>query len=392
MRTIKNNLVPEALEKHLIEIYKHLHKHPELSLEEHQTQNFIVEQLEKIGVPYKKMAGTGVCAEIKGDRAGKTVLLRCDMDALPISEQTDLPYASTIDNVMHACGHDAHVTLGLGVATILNENKHRLNGTLKIMFQPSEEVQPGGALPMIREGILENPTVDIALGFHTNPFLLPGKFETKPGYMLANSDTVRIKIKGKGGHAAAPDQAIDAIAMAGQFLTDIQKIVSRQVSPLDPAVITFGHIVGGTTSNVITDEVYLAGTVRTIKEETQTKIEQQMEQLLKSITTFWGGDYEYDFAKGHPASWNDEEIVNQVMESATKCFADDCFITLDNPYLSGDDFSRLASEVPAAFVYWGTGFSDRENYPWHHPKYTLNLDSIKYGVTLATQSIYDILT
>src|SRR5699024_6093054 len=184
------------------------------------------------------------------------------------------------------------------------------------------------------------------------PFLLPGKFETRDGYMLANSDRVYITIVGKGGHAASPHQTADAIALAGQFLSDVQNIVGRQISPLDPSVMTFGKILGGTKSNLITGSVELSGTVRTINPETQSKIMEKMESLLQSIADFWGGSYEYNYQKGYPSSWNEKETVDIVRGAAKKSLGEDSVINIDNPYLSVDDFSYLSHEVPSAFVYW----------------------------------------
>lgn len=383
--------IEKQLGSYLTQTYKHLHEHPELSAEEYETQAFITNELDRMGIPYQKMAKTGVCAVLEGAEPGKTILLRCDIDALPIDEQTGLAYASTKPGVMHACGHDAHTTIGLGVLSVLKERLSEWKGTVKIMFQPSEEVQPGGAKPMIDEGILENPTVDAGLCLHTNPFLAPGKFEMRKGYMLANTDRVYISLIGKGGHAAAPQQGIDAIAMAGQFITGIQNIVSRQTSPLDNAVITFGTINGGTTSNVMCDRVDIAGTVRTIRTETQDKIIAQIEQLLKSVTDFWGGDYTYNYSKGYPASWNDPELTDVVATAIQSAFGEDKVVENEHPYMSGDDFSVVAQAVPSVFMYWGTGSDEKENFPWHNAYYHVNLEALKYGVATAVESITALL-
>lgn len=386
-----HHLVNAKLENYLVETYKHLHQHPELSGNEHQTQAFIIQELEKLGIPYKIMAGTGICAQIQGDLPGKCILIREDMDALPIEEQTNLEYASRNHGAMHACGHDAHITLGLGVATLLQGKRSELKGTVKIMFQPSEESHPGGAKPMIEEGILNNPKVDAAIGFHTNPFLLPGKFELKEGYMLANSDRVYITVLGKGGHAAAPHQSIDPVAMVGQFLAGVQNIPGRQIAPVDPGVITFGSIHGGTKSNVIADRVELAGTVRTINPETQEIIKNKLEALLQSVASYWGGSYEFKYVKGYPAAWNDNQMTDLVRQTAKSIIGEDSIVELDHPYLSGDDFAYLSREVPSVFVYWGTGSNEKENFPWHHAKFHVNVDAFKYGVTLATQTILNFL-
>ncbi|MGE6376928.1 M20 metallopeptidase family protein [Peribacillus muralis] len=388
---ISMNDIKEKYESYLQHVYKHLHQYPELSTEEYETQRFIENELQKLHIPYRKMANTGVCAEIHGKQPGKTILLRSDMDALPISEQTNLEYASKIEGAMHACGHDAHITVGLGVGAFLQKRKAELKGTVKIMFQPSEEVHPGGAVRMIEEGVLENPKVDAAICVHTNPYLLPGQFEVKDGYMLASSDRIYISLIGKGGHAAAPHQSVDAIAMAGQFISSIQNIVARQVSPLDKAVVTIGEIKGGYTSNAIADRVDLAGTVRTIDKGTQDAIEAKIEALLHSITNFWGGTYTYEFERGYPATRNDRHMTRLAIDAALTSIGKNSMIELENPYMSGDDFVYLSQSVPSVFIYWGTGTEDKECFPWHHPKFHVNLTSLNYGVALTTQLILSYL-
>ncbi|MFD9628770.1 M20 metallopeptidase family protein [Peribacillus muralis] len=390
-KEISLNYIEEKLETYLQSVYKHLHQYPELSAHEFETQKFIETELVKLNIPYRKTANTGICAEIHGDQPGKTILLRSDIDALPITEQTKLDYSSKKEGAMHACGHDAHITVGLGVGALLQEKKTKLKGTLKLVFQPSEEVHPGGAIRMIEEGVLENPKVDAAIGIHTNPYLSPGQFEVKDGYMLASSDRIYISLIGEGGHAAAPHHSVDAVAMAGQFISSIQNIVARQVSPLDNAVITIGRIEGGYTSNAISDRVDLAGTVRTIKKETQDAIDAKIEALLQSITNFWGGTYTYEYERGYPAIWNDARMTQLAKKAAETCIGKNSMVELENPYMSGDDFVYFAQSIPSVFIYWGTGMDDQEKFPWHHPKFRVNLLSLKYGVALASQMILTFL-
>lgn len=387
MQTINIEEIQAQLADYLMETYKHLHRFPEPSNEEWNTQQFIIEQLEKGQIPYRIMARTGICAEIKGTHPGKTILLRADMDALEIKEETNLPYASQKEGLMHACGHDAHVTVGLGVAWLLQQRADHLKGTVKIMFQPAEEKPPGGALTMMEEGILENPRVDAVIGIHTNPYLPAGQFGLKDGYILAASDRIFITLIGKGGHAAAPHEGVDAIAMAGQFLASIQNVVSRQVSPLEPAVVTIGKIVGGTRANIMADRVVLEGTVRTIHEETRTRIEEKIGKLLQGITDFWGGTFKYEFLRGYPPTWNDKEMTNLIRASVEECLGTENIVELEHCLMSGDDFAYLAKEAPAVFIEWGTGSDEWEGYPWHHPKFQVNLQALPYGVAVVTQSI-----
>lgn len=387
MESINIEEIRTQLADYLSEIYKHLHQYPEPSNEEWNTQQFIIEQLEQHQIKYRIMAQTGICAEIRGAHPGKTILLRADMDALEIKEETNLPYASKREGLMHACGHDSHVTVGLGVARLLQQRADSLKGTVKIMFQPAEEKPPGGALTMIEEGILQNPRVDAVIGIHTNPYLPAGQFGLKDGYILAASDRIFITLIGKGGHAAAPHEGVDAIAMAGQFLASVQNVVSRQVSPLDPAVVTIGKIEGGTRANVLADRVVLQGTVRAIREETRTMIEEKIGRLLEGITNYWGGSYTYEFQRGYPPTWNDKAMTNLIRASVEECLGTENIVELEDCLMSGDDFAYLAKEVPAVFIEWGTGSDEGKGYPWHHPKFQVNLEALPFGVAVVTQSI-----
>ncbi|MGG4498898.1 M20 metallopeptidase family protein [Brevibacillus reuszeri] len=391
MGTILVEDIRNQLANYLTEVYKHLHQHPEPSNHEWETQKYIIRELEDNQIPYKVMAETGVCAEIRGAKAGKTILLRADMDALEIMEDTGLPYASQKDGLMHACGHDAHVAVGLGVAKLLGQRADDLCGTVKIMFQPAEEKPPGGAMRMIKEGILENPKVDAVIGIHTNPHLPAGQFGLIDGCILAASDRIFITLSGKGGHAAAPHEGIDAIAMAGQFLANIQNIVSRQVSPTDPAVVTIGKIAGGTRPNVLADRVVLEGTARAIREETRDLLAEKIEKALLGVTEYWGGSFMYEYVKGYPPTWNDKSMTDLIRKAVEECMGKENIYEMENCLMSGDDFAYLAKEAPSVFIEWGTGTPELDNYPWHHPKFHVNLEALPCGVAVVTQSILHFL-
>ncbi|WP_158606862.1 M20 metallopeptidase family protein [Paenibacillus ginsengarvi] len=395
MNHVTADVVEQKLGTYLNETFRHLHRNPELSGSEFATQAFVKGELERLGIPYQVMAGTGLCAELRGGRPGKTILLRADIDALPINEATGLPYASQTDGVMHACGHDAHTTAVLGTAAMLLERREEWGGTVKLMFQPSEEKHPGGAKPMIAEGLLENPQVNAAIGIHTNPYLAPGTFGLKDGAILANADRFYIHLIGKGGHAAAPHEGADAIAMAGQLIVSLQNLVARQVSPFDNAVVTIGEIKGGYAPNTLADRVYLAGTVRTVNPDTQVLMEEKIGKTLQGIADLWGGSFTYDYVRGYPITWNDKAMTDLVRQAAGLCLGKESVIELPHGYMSADDFAYIAKAVPSVFIEWGTGdWSEearRSAAAWHNSTFQVNPDALKYGVTVLTQTILNYL-
>ncbi|WP_158301831.1 M20 metallopeptidase family protein [Paenibacillus mesophilus] len=395
MNIVTAERVEQKLGTYLNETFRHLHRNPELSGNEFATQAFLKRELDRLGIPYKEMAGTGLCAELAGSRPGRTILLRADIDALPIGEATDLAYASVNDGAMHACGHDAHTTAVLGTAAMLLARRDEWGGTVKLMFQPSEEKHPGGAKPMIDEGLLADPPVDAAIGIHTNPYLAPGTFGLKDGSILANADRFYIHLIGRGGHAAAPHEGADAIAMAGQLIVSMQNLVARQVSPFDNAVVTIGEIRGGYAPNTLADRVYLAGTVRTMNADTQTMIETKIGKLLQGVADLWGGTFTYDYVRGYPITWNDKAMTDLVRQAAEQCLGKESVIELPHGYMSADDFAYIARAVPSVFIEWGTGEWSEEArktaVPWHNPKFKVNPDALKYGVAVVTQSILNYL-
>lgn len=394
---ITPDVIGQAHGRYLMHTFKFLHRNPELSTQEFRTQQFLRHELDALGIGYRVMAGTGLCAQLHGTapvREGvraRTVLLRADIDALAITEQTSLDYISCRPGVMHACGHDAHTTVGLGVLRLLASRRDAFCGTIKLMFQPSEEQSPGGARAMIDEGILSDPPVDAAVGIHTNPYLPAGKFGLKAGYILANSDRFFCSLLGKGGHAAAPHEGIDAIAMAGQFITSLQNVVARQISPFTQGVVTIGQIKGGYTPNSLCDKVDIAGTVRTLDTGTQNHIEAAIEKLLAGVSLSWGATHEYRYVRGYPATWNDPAMTELARQAVAACVGNAAVVELSHGYMSGDDFSYVAQEVPSVFIEWGTGNLDRENYPWHHPKFAVNTDALTYGVAVAAQTVLNAL-
>ena len=353
--------------QHMINLRETIHMYPEDGFSEFTTSKIIIEELEKLGIKVQKnVAKTGVVGLIEGKYPGKTVLLRADMDALKIQEQADVEYKSKIDGMMHACGHDGHVAGLLGAAMILNELKDNLHGNVKLVFQPAEE-RDGGALPMIEEGVLENPKVDAAFAAHLWGYLNEGEVHLKEGPMMASPDIFNIKVIGKGGHGAVPQESIDPIVITCQIVNSLQTIVSRKINPLDPVVITCGRIQGGDCHNVIPNEVELEGTIRTFNEETRNWVPKVMEDLIRGITTSQGAAYEFKYEPKYPALINDKYMTSFAKESLKKVVGEENVFDLKEPNMGGEDFAYFAQKVPSAFIFVGIANNKSEPVIHHNP-------------------------
>ncbi|MDW7675629.1 MAG: amidohydrolase, partial [Bacillota bacterium] len=300
-------IFPEA-----IKWRRQIHAHPEIGFKELKTSELIFNVLEQQGLQPKIIAKTGVVAVIEGKIAGPTIALRADIDALPIIEEADIECKSQLHGVMHACGHDAHAAILLGVAKVLGELRHLLAGKIKLIFQPSEEVPPGGALPMIDEGVLKDPDVDAIFALHVNPHYPAGVIGIKEGVMMAAADVFELKIIGAGGHGAAPHQTIDPIIIAAQLINALQTIGSRLVNPTEPVVVTIGRISGGTTHNVIPNTVDLKGTCRSLNNETRRKLHHSLERLTKAIVDGYGASYQLNYHYGYPPVINHKHMAEIV--------------------------------------------------------------------------------
>ena len=372
--------VKDLCEKYLeqmINLRETIHMYPEDGFKEFKTSQIIINELEKLGIKAKKVAKTGVVGLIEGKYPGKTVLLRADMDALKIQEMADVKYKSKIDGMMHACGHDGHVAGLLGAAMILNELKDKLHGNVKLVFQPAEE-REGGALPMIKEGVLENPKVDAAFSAHLWGYLKEGQVHLKEGPMMAAPDIFNIKVIGKGGHGALPQESVDPIVIECQIVNALQTIVSRRTNPLDPVVVTCGKIQGGDSFNVIPNEVELEGTIRTFKEETRQLVPSIMKDLVKGITTSQGAKYEFKYKANYPALINDTNMTNFAKESLKKVVGKDNVFDLKEPNMGGEDFAYFAQKVPSAFMFIGIANNESEPVIHHNPYF--KWDSKNVGV------------
>ena len=364
--------------QHMINLRETIHMYPEDGFSEFTTSKIIIEELEKLGIKVQKnVAKTGVVGLIEGKYPGKTVLLRADMDALKIQEQADVEYKSKIDGMMHACGHDGHVAGLLGAAMILNELKDNLHGNVKLVFQPAEE-RDGGALPMIEEGVLENPKVDAAFAAHLWGYLNEGEVHLKEGPMMASPDIFNINVIGKGGHGAVPQESIDPIVITCQIVNSLQTIVSRKINPLDPVVITCGRIQGGDCHNVIPNEVELEGTIRTFNVETRNWVPKVMEDLIRGITTSQGAAYEFKYEPKYPALINDKYMTSFAKESLKKVVGEENVFDLKEPNMGGEDFAYFAQKVPSAFIFVGIANNKSEPVIHHNPYF--KWDSKNVGI------------
>jgi amidohydrolase len=325
---------------------RHLHAHPELSFEETNTAAFVTQELQKLGLTPQPIANTGVVALIEGQPGGPTIALRADMDALPITEASDVPYRSTNPGVMHACGHDVHTASLLGAARILNELKGDFKGTIKLMFQPGEERLPGGASLMIKEGVLENPAVGKVLGQHVFPHLPAGKIGLRPGRYMASTDELYLTIKGKGGHGAMPEMNLDPVLVAAHLIVAAQQIVSRRANPKIPSVLSFGKVIANGATNVIPNEVYLEGTFRTLNEEWRAEAHQHLRQLCEGLAASMGAVCELEIRHGYPYLENEPALTARVRAAAEQYLGPENVVELDQ-WMAAEDFAYFSQAAPA---------------------------------------------
>ncbi len=361
---------------------RHLHQHPELSFQEFETSAFIQKKLAEYGIPFKNnIAKTGVVALIEGkDPSKKIIALRADMDALPIQELNEVEYRSQNEGVMHACGHDVHTSCLLGVGKILNSLKNEFEGSIKLIFQPSEEKLPGGAKVMIEEGVLKNPEVTSIIAQHVFTPFEAGKLAFCFGTMLASTDEIYITVKGKGGHGAYPHETKDPVMMSAQMLVALQQVVSRVISPFQPAVLTFGKVIANGATNVIPDSVYIEGTFRSLDEDIRNKAHMEIEKIAKGVVESLGGTIELTIAKGYPVLKNEEELTRRVYNRAVKYLGQENVI-ITTPRMGAEDFAFYSQEIPACFYRLGTGnpsMGITSNI--HTPTFNIDEDAIKTGL------------
>ncbi|WP_254412763.1 M20 metallopeptidase family protein [Dyadobacter diqingensis] len=334
---------------------RHLHTNPELSFEEFKTARFVAEELRAIGLtPQEGIAGTGLVALIEGRNPGKKIVgLRADMDALPIVEANDVPYKSQVPGVMHACGHDVHTASLLGTARILNQVRDQFEGTVKLVFQPAEEKAPGGASLMIKEGVLENPRPASMVGQHVAPNIPVGKIGFREGMYMASTDELYVTVKGKGGHAAAPDQLIDPILIASHIVVALQQIISRYRKPSNPSVLSFGRFIADGVTNVIPNEVTLQGTWRCMDEQWREEGLRKMKKMAEGMAEAMGGSCVFEIVKGYPFLKNHPELTRRVRTAATEYMGAENVIDLDL-WMAGEDFAFYSQVVDSCFYRLGT--------------------------------------
>jgi amidohydrolase len=371
----------------LVQIRQHLHKHPELSFQEYKTSEFIQSVLKKHNIPFTAdIAETGIVALIQGHSPeSKTILLRADMDALPIEEQNDVTYKSVNPGVMHACGHDVHSTCTLGAAIILNELKHRLKGTVKIMFQPGEEVLPGGASLMIKEGVLENPKVSVALAQHVFPSMEAGKVGFKSGMYMASTDELYLTVNGKGGHAAMPAEYVNPLIIASEILLAIHKafmlpgVLKHTMGENIPTVVAFGKITGNGATNVIPERVDIQGTFRTMNEEWRTEVHKRLQQIVTETSSEYGIHSELRIEKGYPFLINNEELT-ALCQSWAKEYLGDNMVEELPLRMTAEDFAFITQQVPSCFYRLGTANKEKGiTSGVHTPTFDIDEKAIETG-------------
>ena len=381
----------ENIEDRIINIRHKIHQNPELAFEEKETAALVEKELKKLDLKVESgIYHTGVCGLLENSNSenDRTILLRADMDALPIQEKTGKSYSSNNDGVMHACGHDGHTAILIGVAMILNKLKNEFSGNVKFVFQPAEEAE-GGAKGMIEEGVLENPAVDAALGLHLWGTSPKGVVEYKAGPFMASPDKFSLKIIGDGGHAAQPEKSIDPIPIASNIIDQFQNIISRRTDPLESAVISVCHIEGGDTHNVIPDEVFIEGTVRSLVPEVRDKLPEYMEKAIEKVTSIYGADYDFDYEYRFPPLINDENMADLLSKSARKILGDNKVKELKKANMGGEDFSYFAKEVPANFFYLGMAPTEDEVMKHHQAKFDVDDDVLREGMAVMVQTVID---
>jgi len=372
------------IDSKIVEIRHNIHAHPELSGKEKNTKAIVKHILEHYGYEVKEYSDHyGISADLITKDDAKMVAIRGDMDALPIVEKTGKPYASKIEGIMHACGHDAHTAnlLGVAIGLKLLSQKHNLNGNFRFIFQPSEESKEGGSIDMIKDGILDG--VDMILGLHVYPYLPTGQIGYKYGVMMASADIFSIEIYGKSAHGARPHEGVDAILVTSMVINSLNHIVSRRIDPLHPAVISLGTINGGKASNIICDDVVVTGTVRTINEDVRKNIPIMMEDIIKGICKAMDAKYKFSYQFGQPELINNDEIVDILVKEAKEIIGDKNTVNLVDPVMGGEDFSEYLKIVPGSFFRLGTANHQKgTDHSQHNSMFDVDDNALEIGMKI----------
>jgi len=371
-----------SLSAELIRLRRDFHSHPELGLQERRTAGIVSDYLERLGIEVRKgVGGTGVVGLLRGDAPGRTLMLRADMDALPIQEKNDVPYRSMNDGVMHACGHDGHTAILLGTASVLSAQRHRLAGRIKFVFQPAEE-STGGARTMIDEGVLENPRVDAAFGLHLATFLPTGFIAWCRGPMMAAMDTFTLRIRGLSGHAAMPEGSIDAIRAGSQVVLDLRKLTVRDASPLFSSLVNVGTIKGGCAANVVAEEVELTGTVRTMDRNIRLSFPASMEKTVSESLAETKASYELDYRFGCPPVVNDPEMTDLLCSVVRESPWKEGLVEMP-PVMASEDMACYLECVPGCFFFLSAGNPEKGlTNPMHSPRFDFDESALVIGTTV----------
>jgi amidohydrolase len=369
---------------------RHLHMQPEVAFHEVATSRFIADTLAAIpGLVVSRPTATSVLAVLTGARPGPVLAVRADIDALPILEENDVDYRSRIDGAMHACGHDGHTSIVLGLATLLARHQDTLPGEVRFIFQHAEELAPGGAEELVQQGVMDG--VGQVIGIHLWASLETGKIGLISGAAMAAPDNFQCQIIGKGGHAAIPQDCVDPIAIGAQVVSALQQVVSRTVDPLDPVVVSVTQFIAGTTFNVIPNSAFLAGTVRTFDPELRTSVPMRMERIVAGITGAFGATYEFSYERGYRPVVNDPALTDRLRQVVTRTFGHDTLVEL-RPTMGGEDFSAYQQRAPGVFAFVGAGnVAEGIVHPHHHPRFQIDERSLAIGLRYLTAATLDLL-
>ncbi|MBT1279018.1 amidohydrolase [Thermoanaerobacter sp. CM-CNRG TB177] len=375
----------EKVEKEVIELRRKIHMYPELGFEETKTSEIVYDYLKNLGIEVKRIAKTGVVGTLKGN-GSKTIAIRADMDALPIQEENDVEYASQIPGRMHACGHDVHTAILLGTAKLLANMRDKLKGNVKFIFQPAEETT-GGALPMIEEGVLENPKVDAIIGLHVDPELQVGQIGITYGKAYASSDMFDIIVKGKSSHGAEPHKSVDSIVIAANIVNMLQTVVSRKANPLSPLVLTIGTIEGGYARNIIANKVRMSGIIRMMEEEKRDEIVEMVEKICDNTAKAMGGEVEFKRTIGYPCLVNHKGMTDLIKETAFPLLGEGNVIEVA-PTMGVEDFAYFLQKVPGSFYKLGCGNKEKGiDKPIHNNQFNIDEECIKIGLAVHVSTV-----
>ncbi len=385
-----SRLVSDDLEGRAIAWRRHLHANPELSFEEHETSAFVEQTLRSFGgLEIERPAGTAVVARLRGARPGVVVVLRADMDALPILEENDVPYVSTRPGVMHACGHDGHTAMLLGAAQLLCERRDDLAGEVRFVFQHAEELPPGGARDVVASGAIEGAS--LVAGVHLLSALETGKVSSVDGPVMAAADLFTLDIVGCGGHGANPHETVDPVVVAAQVITNLQQIVARETDPFDSVVVSVTTLAAGTARNVIPGSVRLGGTVRTLSTSRRSEVREAMERVIAGVTSAHRATYVFDFEVGYDPVVNDHDAAAAVRRAAVAELGEGALVEFP-PVMGGEDFSAYGAVAPSAFLWVGSGNDELETtFPHHHPRFDIDDAALRDGIAVLARTALDAL-